>query len=123
MVFFQHYYWHKKSHPVFSKSENTSDLFPILVDHTYRDCLAGVRPKLKLYKNLEQAKEAIDQLQEQLYPQLKASNNAQDASLTTISEINELDEGVSCMDKVLMTVPKIRSILNVSAFQLRLGNG
>ncbi|XP_030569622.1 regulator of nonsense transcripts 2 isoform X1 [Drosophila novamexicana] len=95
LVFFQHYYWHKKSHPVFSKSENTSDLFPILVDHTYRDCLAGVRPKLKLYKNLEQAKEAIDQLQEQLYPQLKASNNAQDASLTTISEINELDEGVT----------------------------
>lgn len=98
MVFFQRYYWHKKSHPVFSKSENTSDLFPILVDHTYRDCLAGVRPKLKLYKNLEEAKEAIDQLQEQLYPQLKAcsnNNNAQDSSLDTINEINELDDGVS----------------------------
>ncbi|KAH8416730.1 hypothetical protein KR222_000276, partial [Zaprionus bogoriensis] len=95
LVFFQHYYWFKKSHPVFSKSENTSDLFPILVDHTYRDCLAGVRPKLKLYKNLEQAKEAIDQLQEQLYPQLKASSNAQDANLATISEISELDEGVT----------------------------
>ncbi|XP_034487770.1 regulator of nonsense transcripts 2 [Drosophila innubila] len=95
LVFFQHYYWFKKSHPVFSKSENTSDLFPILVDHTYRDCLSGVRPKLKLYKNLEQAKEAIDQLQEQLYPQLKANNNAQDASLATISEISELDEGIT----------------------------
>lgn len=81
---------------MFSKSENTSDLFPILVDHTYRDCLAGVRPKLKLYKNLEQAREAIDQLQEQLYPQLKANSNVQEATLSTISEISELDEGVSC---------------------------
>lgn len=81
---------------MFSKSENTSDLFPILVDHTYRDCLAGVRPKLKLYKSLEQAREAIDQLQEQLYPQLKANSNVQEATLSTISEISELDEGVSC---------------------------
>jgi len=79
---------------VFSKSENTSDLFPILVDHTYRDCLAGVRPKLKLYKSLDQAKAAIDQLQEKLYPQLKASSNTQDPSMTSISEISELDEGV-----------------------------
>ncbi|ALC49047.1 Upf2 [Drosophila busckii] len=97
LVFFQHYYWHKKSHPVFSKQENNSDLFPILVDHTYRDCLAGVRPKLKLYKSLEQAKEAIDQLQEKLYPQLKElANNTQDnKDLGTISEISELDEGVT----------------------------
>ncbi|KAI8035187.1 regulator of nonsense transcripts 2 [Drosophila gunungcola] len=97
LVFFQHYYWFKKSHPVFSKSENTSDLFPILVDHTYRDCLAGVRPKLKLYKSWDQAKAAIDQLQEKLYPQLKA-NSAQDPSLATISEISELDEGATDED-------------------------
>lgn len=102
LIFFQHYYWFKKSHPVFSKSENTSDLFPILVDHTYRDCLAGVRPKLKLYKNLEQAKEAIDQLQEQLYPQLKANSNVQEATLSTISEISELDEGVSSIAVISM---------------------
>ncbi|XP_016984752.1 regulator of nonsense transcripts 2 [Drosophila rhopaloa] len=97
LVFFQHYYWFKKTHPVFSKSENTSDLFPILVDHTYRDCLAGVRPKLKLFKSLEQAKAAIDQLQEKLYPQLKATS-AQDPSLASISEISELDEGATDED-------------------------
>ncbi|KAH8420290.1 hypothetical protein KR009_008822, partial [Drosophila setifemur] len=100
LVFFQHYYWFKKSHPVFSKSENTSDLFPILVDHTYRDCLSGVRPRLKLYRSLEQAKTAIQHLQEKLYPQLKAStnNNAHEDSLATISEINELDEGATDED-------------------------
>jgi len=87
---------------VFSKSENTSDLFPILVDHTYRDCLAGVRPKLKLYKSLDQAKAAIDQLQEKLYPQLKASSNTQDPSMTSISEISELDEGVGFSTKIYL---------------------
>ncbi|KAH8343366.1 hypothetical protein KR059_008989 [Drosophila kikkawai] len=108
LVFFQHYYWFKKSHPVFSRSENTSDLFPILVDHTYRDCLSSVRPKLKLYKSLEQAKAAIDQLQDKLYPQLKSSSSSslncggnssniasQDPALTTISEINELEDNVT----------------------------
>ncbi|EDX17379.1 regulator of nonsense transcripts 2 [Drosophila simulans] len=98
LVFFQHYYWFKKSHPVFSKTENTSDLFPILMDHTYRDCLLNVRPKLKIYKSLEQAKAAIDNLQEKLYPQLKTTNNPQDPSLGTISEISEIDEGATDED-------------------------
>lgn len=87
---------------MFSRAEDTSDLFPILVDHTYRDCLAGVRPKLKLYKNLEQAKEAIDQLQEQLYPQLKANSNVQEAALSTISEISELDDMVCSTTVIFM---------------------
>ncbi|XP_030378206.1 regulator of nonsense transcripts 2 isoform X2 [Scaptodrosophila lebanonensis] len=93
LVFFQHYYWFKKSHPVFAHPEDTSDLFPILVDHTYRDCLAAVRPKLKLYKSLEQAKEAIEQLKEQLYPQLKSTDGTQ--SGLTIGEHSELEEGVT----------------------------
>lgn len=84
---------------MFSKTENTSDLFPILMDHTYRDCLLNVRPKLKIYKSLEQAKAAIDHLQEKLYPQLKTTNNAQDPSLGTISEISEIDEGVRISTK------------------------
>lgn len=73
------------------------------MDHTYRDCLSGVRPKLKLYKSLEQAKAAIDQLQEKLYPQLKASKvmAAQDPALTTISEINELDDNVGSSQAAL----------------------
>ncbi|XP_004521719.1 regulator of nonsense transcripts 2 [Ceratitis capitata] len=98
LVFFQHYYWYKKSHPVFSRVENTSDLFPILVDHMYRDCLANVRPKLKLYKSLEQSKEAIEKLKEELYPQLKASLQAQaegDNGLESIREDSEFDDALS----------------------------
>ncbi|BFG00850.1 regulator of nonsense transcripts 2 [Drosophila madeirensis] len=90
LVFFQHYYWFKKSHPVFCRdNESSANLFPILVDHTYRDCLGVVRPKLKLYTSLEQAKEAIDQLQERLFPNLKSY--ASNPNLA--SEISELDEG------------------------------
>ncbi|XP_039960408.1 regulator of nonsense transcripts 2 [Bactrocera tryoni] len=98
LVFFQHYYWYKKSHPVFSRVENTADLFPILVDHMYRDCVANVRPKLKLYKNLDQAKEAIEKLKEELYPQLKAGMQAQtetDTNLEPIREDSEFDDALS----------------------------
>lgn len=69
----------------------------------YRDCLANVRPKLKLFKNLEQAKEAIEKLREKLYPQLKEltaqQQQQQDAdeanNLQPIPEDSEFDDGVS----------------------------
>lgn len=106
LVFFQHYYWFKKSNPIFSKVENTSDLFPILVDHMYRDCLTNVRPKLKLYKNLEKAKEAIENLKAELYPQLAAQANNKEVGagdrptplepeLDPIREDSEFDEALS----------------------------
>lgn len=65
----------------------------------YRDCLANVRPKLKHYKNLEQAKEAIKKLKDKLYPQLKELTeqvNANDSkNLHPIPEDSEFDEAVS----------------------------
>lgn len=66
----------------------------------YRDCLSNVRPKLKLYKNLEQAKEAIEKLKEKLYPQLKEltqqqSTEEDSTNLHPIPEDSEFDEGVS----------------------------
>lgn len=66
----------------------------------YRDCLANVRPKLELYKNLEQAKEAIENLKEKLYPQLKELTAQQQLdtedtnSLHPIPEDSEFDDGV-----------------------------
>ncbi|KAH8304670.1 hypothetical protein KR018_003021, partial [Drosophila ironensis] len=114
LVFFQHYYWFKKSHPVFSKIENSSDLFPILVDHTYRDCLSSVRPKLRLYKNMEQAKAAIDALQEKLYPQLKLT---QDASLAAISENSEVDDGITDEDSGSSYEPRERQATGLEAEQ------
>lgn len=101
MIFFQHYYWFKKSNPVFSRVEDTHDLFPILVDHMYRDCLANVRPKLKHFKNLTEAREAIENLKTKLYPQLQEltktqATNIEETShhLQPIPESSEIDERV-----------------------------
>ncbi|CAD7091220.1 unnamed protein product [Hermetia illucens] len=99
LVFFQHYYWYKKSNPIFSR-DNTSDLFPILVDHMYKDCMSTVRPKLKLFKNLAQAQEAIEKLKRELYPQLFAQPSSHDGAgdtevennLEAIREDSEFDE-------------------------------
>lgn len=113
LVFFQHYYWYKKSNPIFSKVQDTHDLFPILVDHMYRDCLSNVRPKLKLFKNWEQAKEAIEKLKQKLYPQLKELTqqaNAEDSqNLHPIPEDSELDEAVG----FIKTTNFLEQILNI----------
>lgn len=96
LVFFQQYYWFKKSDPIYSSIENTSNLFPILVDHLYKECLSNVRPKLKvikqfiinfrihhlifvfffqLFKSYDQAKEEVEKLRQLLYPNLNAPNS------------------------------------------------
>uniref|UniRef100_A0A182NLS9 MIF4G domain-containing protein n=1 Tax=Anopheles dirus TaxID=7168 RepID=A0A182NLS9_9DIPT len=93
LVFFQQYYWYKKSHPYFAGSGtadgggatgpanappvappgpagiSVKDLFPILMDHMYRECLKCLRPKLKLYGSFEQAKEAVQQLRQKIFPE------------------------------------------------------
>lgn len=65
---------------------NTSDLFPILTDHYYKECLLTVRPKLKLYKSYEQAKEEVEKLQQELYPNLLAATENGDPNMDTIAE-------------------------------------
>lgn len=84
MVFFQNYYWFKKSDPIFSSIENTSDLFPILTDHYFKECILAIRPKLKLYQSYEQAKEEVSKLQQELYPNLFSENETD--ALGTIAE-------------------------------------
>uniref|UniRef100_A0A182IML3 MIF4G domain-containing protein n=1 Tax=Anopheles atroparvus TaxID=41427 RepID=A0A182IML3_ANOAO len=84
LVFFQQYYWFKKSHPYFSNfgeigseagtggnvgsPSRAKDLFPILMDHMYRECLKSLRPRMKLFTSFEQAKEAVQALRQQIYP-------------------------------------------------------
>lgn len=48
LVFFQQYYWFKKSDPMYSSEENATNLFPILADYHYKETLAAVRPNLKV---------------------------------------------------------------------------
>lgn len=48
LVFFQQYYWFKKSDPMYTSEENTTNLFPILADYHYKETLSAVRPNLKV---------------------------------------------------------------------------
>lgn len=71
---------------MFSSIENTSDLFPILTDHYFKECLLAIRPKLKMYKNYEQAKEEVEKLQQELYPNLFNENSEAESALGSIAE-------------------------------------
>lgn len=85
VVFLQRYYWFKKEHPVFTKDSN--DLFPILIDHSYKECLTTLRPKIKFYKNYEEANKAVGKLKKQLYPNI--DENRDEKALDTINELGE----------------------------------
>lgn len=78
-----------------STASNNNDLFPILIDHMYKETLHNLRPKLKLIKSFETAKEEIENLRKQLYPNLNDTGASVDSTkLNTIDE-NETEEYTS----------------------------
>ena len=83
LVFFQHYYWHKKNLRAFSDY-----LLPRIVEDMYKDCLAVVRPKLKHFKSLDEARQEIDKLRKELYPNLFAQPTSRDGAGDTENEGN-----------------------------------
>ncbi|XP_055682453.1 regulator of nonsense transcripts 2 [Lutzomyia longipalpis] len=94
LMFFQQYFWFKKSDPIFETDTN-GDLFPILVEHMYRDCLASVRPKLKPFTSYDQAKEAVEKLKGELYPTLNSSaTDTIESAESELEVINEADSDI-----------------------------
>uniref|UniRef100_A0A336MDV6 CSON014173 protein n=1 Tax=Culicoides sonorensis TaxID=179676 RepID=A0A336MDV6_CULSO len=92
IVFLQRYYWFKKEDPIFT--QNNGDLFPILIEYSYKECLSTLRPKLKLFKSYDEANKAVEKLRRQLYPDL--DKNSEESNLDTIKEVGESerdDEG------------------------------
>lgn len=67
LIFFQHYYWFKRSDPVWTAPENP---FPIGMDYMYRDTLTMLRPKMQLFQSFKEARCAVDELRNTLYPSL-----------------------------------------------------
>ncbi|XKL68056.1 hypothetical protein PGB90_003547 [Kerria lacca] len=70
-VYFQYYYWMKYSHPIWTVEKP----FPIQIKYLVRDVLTGLRPHLKLCKDLEEAKEALNELQKKLLAKLEPVYN------------------------------------------------
>ncbi|XP_046622632.1 regulator of nonsense transcripts 2 [Neodiprion virginianus] len=66
LIFFQHYYWFKRSDPVWT----VENPFPVSVDYMYRDTLTMLRPKMQLFQGFKEARCAVDELRNTLYPSL-----------------------------------------------------
>lgn len=58
------------------------------MEDMYKDCLAVVRPKLKLFKSFEEASEAINKLRRELYPNLFSQPSSRDGAGDTENEGN-----------------------------------
>lgn len=71
LIFFQNYYWFKYSDPHWSDD----NMFPIYVNYIYQECLTTLRPKLTLFTNWQQCKDAIEELRQTLYPELGEEDN------------------------------------------------
>ncbi|XP_005093367.2 regulator of nonsense transcripts 2 isoform X2 [Aplysia californica] len=59
LVYFQRYYWFKRSHPIF----NAEHRFPIDVENLMNETLEIVRPKMVQFKSYQEACDAAEQLE------------------------------------------------------------
>ncbi|GFS94914.1 regulator of nonsense transcripts 2 [Nephila pilipes] len=64
LIFFQRYYWHKRSADIYTDNFP----FPVYVNFMMTDTISCLRPKLKLYQNLEEAEKAVMNAVEELKP-------------------------------------------------------
>nr|XP_018905261.1 PREDICTED: regulator of nonsense transcripts 2 [Bemisia tabaci] len=88
-IFFQNYYWHKYSHPIWTEQSK----FPVNLTYMFEDTLLNLRPNFKMASSLEEAIEASQTLQTKLMSKLppsllQISNNSK-SGLGTIVETGE----------------------------------
>ena len=89
LIFFQHYYWFKRTDPVWT----TDNVFPVGIDYMFRDTLAMLRPKMQLFESLKDAQNAVEELRNTLFPNLETEQQqpvAEEANdMNTILEEEE----------------------------------
>ncbi|KAF4525966.1 hypothetical protein B566_EDAN000757 [Ephemera danica] len=92
-VYFQRYYWFKRSDPNWSEESNP---FPLGVEFLFRDTVTTLRPRLQLCANLEEAEAAVTTLQEELMamlPPVQSPNSqAMSGGLAPIEETTQEEE-------------------------------
>ncbi|XP_047987286.1 regulator of nonsense transcripts 2 isoform X2 [Leguminivora glycinivorella] len=103
LIFFQHYYWFKCSDPVWTEEYK----FPIYVKYIYQECLMTLRPKLTLFTDWQQCKDAIEELRQTLYPELgeeeydneDQGDDSVNDGLDTIIETDDETDNPQLMDE------------------------
>lgn len=69
-------------------SDKKEDIFPILIDHMYRECILTLRPHFNFVGSFEEAKLLVENLKEQLYPDLDNQNFENSENLEVIEEVD-----------------------------------
>nr|CAG4641458.1 EOG090X0143 [Eurycercus lamellatus] len=66
LYYLQYYYWFKRSLPVWTEDNP----FPVAIDFGMKDMFLSLRPKLKPYKSLQEAADAVENLEKELMSKL-----------------------------------------------------
>ncbi|CAN8018740.1 unnamed protein product, partial [Ixodes persulcatus] len=92
LVFFQRYYWQKKS----SETYGEDNPFPVTVDFLIKDVLTPLRPKMRICESLEESTAVVENLMTELKPKLMLDSEESDSkgakdqdSLGCIQEVEE----------------------------------
>lgn len=108
IIFFQRYFWFKKSHPVF----NENYTFPVPIEFLFKDTITSLRSKFKFASNRDEAYEAVENIIKDLkpklvemFPNLNSESTAENGvtlaeekqkQLNPIAEIDEDVDSESC---------------------------
>lgn len=100
LIFFQHYYWFKRSDPVWTTPDNP---FPVGIDYMYRDTLSMLRSKMQLFQSFKEARCAVDELRNTLYPSLAGNTTKEEYAgeqLGTADNNNDVGEAMGAILEV-----------------------
>ncbi|KAK2710519.1 regulator of nonsense transcripts 2-like isoform X2 [Artemia franciscana] len=88
LTYLQHYYWVKKSFPIWGDDLS----WPVDIEHLYQGTLYALRPKLRPFKNLEKAEKEVDKLEKEFLCTMESASQTTADGLTTIRETAEEEE-------------------------------
>ncbi|XP_057375556.1 regulator of nonsense transcripts 2-like [Daphnia carinata] len=95
LVYLQYYHLFKRSLPIWTEDNP----FPVAIDFGIKDMLLSLRPKLKPYKTLQEAADAVENLEKELMnklsqamPELRMDMVTADDTLACIEE-EDMEEG------------------------------
>ncbi|XP_049955092.1 regulator of nonsense transcripts 2-like [Schistocerca serialis cubense] len=107
LVYFQHYYWFKYLHPVWT----TEQPFPVGISHMVKETITNLRRNIHLFNSLEEAEEAVIKLRAEQEANLgplqkfwQGSNNADDTTSqgsigdNSVEFDDESEQGASDLD-------------------------
>ena len=79
LIYLQRYYWFKRSHPMYEDETK----FPLGMTNLYLETISGLRPKLKMYDDFEEACLAVQKVENEFISVLKQKGYVSDLSTSS----------------------------------------